>query len=264
MQEVTASYTMTMGRNQTIAEVERLCIEQARIKALSQLSTSVHSRTNYQVSDNNGVVKDKFNAFESSQVLGTWLYDVTEPEVTWTSAGTKGEFTLSVNVHGMVRPYTEEGKTELSLKVLKRTEPNGVPQESDTFKENDLISIEVTAADSGSIYVFYVDHFLDTAYLFLPNTEENNKLKSRKPTKFLDKYNYFTSVSDVGNGVSNDEIIVLYSKGKLDLPILLEENNLQKLSDNNLQKWLSLNLINRTDLSVERKLISIQLNKQND
>jgi hypothetical protein len=259
MKEVTASYTMTMGRNQTIAEVERLCIEQARIKALSQLSTSVHSRTNYQVSDNNGVVKDKFNVFESSQVLGTWLYDITEPEVNWTSAGTKGEFTLTVNVHGMVRPYAEEGKTELSLKVLKRTEPNGIPQESDTFKENDLISIEVTAADSGRIYVFYLDHFLDTAYLFLPNSEEKNLLKANKPTAFLNKMNYFTTVSDKANGVSNDELIVLYSKGNLSLPILFGSQETQFVPMKDFQQWLSLNFNNTKSLSVNRKLISVNL-----
>jgi hypothetical protein len=257
MKEVTASYTITMGRNQTIAEVERLCIEQARIKALAQLSTSVHSRTNYQVNDNNGVVKDKFNAFESSQVLGTWLYDVSEPEVTWTSAGTKGEFTLEVKVNGMVRPYTEEGKTELSLKVLKRTEPNGVPQESDTFKENDLISIEVTAADTGRIYVFYLDHFLDTAQLFLPNNLESHQLKANMPTKFMNEYNYFMSVSDKGNGVSNDEIIVIHSKEKLSLPILSEGKNVDHLPSKAFQEWLSYNLTNRKDLSVERIFITI-------
>jgi hypothetical protein len=258
MKEVTASYSMTMGRNQTIAEVERLCIEQARIKALGQLSTSVHSRTNYQVSDNNGMVKDKFNAFESSQVLGTWLYDVTEPEINWNSEGTKGDFNLSVKVHGMVRPYAEEGKTELSLKVLKRTEPNGIPQESDTFKENDLISIEVTAADSGSIYVFYLDDFLDTAYLFLPNTEESNQLKANKPSMFLDSYNYFTSVSDEASGISNDEIIILYSKGKLDLPILLEGKNTNKMTNKAFQEWLSLNLSNQKEVSIVRKLIAVR------
>ncbi len=248
---------MTMGRNQTIAEVERLCIEQARIKALSQLSTSVHSRTNHQVSDNNGVVKDKFNAFESSQVLGTWLYDVKEPEVNWKSEGTEGYFTLSVKVCGMVRPYTEEGKTELSLKVLKRTEPNGIPQESNTFKENDLISIEVTAADTGRIYVFYLDHFLDTAYIFLPNKEEINQLKANKPTKFMNEYNYFTSVSDFGNGVSNDEIIVIYSKEGLSLPLLSDGENVRHLSGKAFQKWLSLNLSNQNELSIERSLITV-------
>ncbi len=248
---------MTMGRNQTIAEVERLCIEQARVKALSQLSTSIHSRTNYQVSDNNGVVKDKFNAFETSQVLGTWLYDVKEPEVNWKSEGTKGDFTLSVKVYGMVRPYTEEGKTELSLKVLKRTEPNGIPQESDTFKENDLISIEVTAADTGRIYVFYLDHFLDSAYLFLPNTQEDNELKANKPTTFMNEYNYFTSVSDKGNGVSNDEIIVIYSKENLDLPILSERESVNLLASKAFQEWLSLKLSSRKDLTVARKFITV-------
>jgi hypothetical protein len=259
MKEVTASYTMTMGRNQTIAEVERLCIEQARIKALSQLSTSVHSRTNYQVSDNNGVVKDKFNAFESSQVLGTWLYDVTEPEIIWTNEGTKGEFNLAVKVHGMVRPFSEEGKTDISLKVLRRTEPTGIPQESDTFKENDLISIEVTAADSGSIYVFYLDHFLDTAYLFLPNSEENNQLKPNMPTKFLEKFNYYTSVSDVTNWVSNDEIIVLFCKGNLALPILTERQDVKQLSVKVFQEWLSFNFSNESNLSIKRNLITVRL-----
>jgi hypothetical protein len=257
MKEVTAFYTMTMGRNQTIGEVERLCIEQARIKALSQLSMSVHSRTNYQVSDNNGVVKDKFNAFESSQVMGTWLYDIAEPEITWSMEGTKGTFILSVKVHGMAQPYSQEGKTELSLKVLKRTEPNGIPQESDTFKENDLISIEVTAADSGRIYVFYLDHFLDSAYLFLPNAGENNQLQANKPTKFLEKYNYFTAVSDVINGVSNDEIIVLYSKGQLTMPFLSEGKNVNQLDGKSFHKWLSLKFSNGKEISTVRRLITI-------
>ncbi len=248
---------MTMGRNQTIAEVERLCIEQARIKALSQLSTSVYSRTNYQVNDNNGVVKDKFNAFESSQVMGTWLYDIAEPEITWSMEGTKGTFILSVKVHGMVQPYAEDGKTELSLKVLKRTEPNGIPQESDTFKENDLISIEVTAADSGRIYVFYLDHFLDSAYLFLPNAGEINQLKANNPTKFLEKYNYFTAVSDVINGVSNDEIIVLYSKKHLTMPFLSKGQNVNQLDSKFFHEWLSLNFGNGKDISVVRRLITI-------
>jgi hypothetical protein len=257
MKEVTASYIMTMGRNQTIAEVERLCIEQARIKALSQLSTSVHSRSNYQVSDNNGEVKDKFNVFESSQVLGVWLYDVTEPEIIWKSEGTKGDFTLSAMVHGMVRPFTEVGKTELSLKVLKRKEPNGIPQESDTFKENDLISIEVTASDTGRIYVFYLDHFLDTAYLFLPNKEERNQLIANKPTAFLDKLNYFTSVSDIANGIATDEIIVLHSKSNLKLPLLSEMGDLKLISIKAFQEWLSLNLSNQNDLTIGRTLITI-------
>jgi hypothetical protein len=255
LKELSANYEIKLERNQTIAEAEKICLESARIKAIGQLSMVVSSRTTSLVNEENGVVQSRFNSSDVTQVLGTWLYDKTEPHLSWRSEGDGGDFFVTARVHGMVKPISSEGETELIVKVLKRENEKSEPMESDAFTENELISFSTVAAEDGLVHIFYLDNFLDSASLLVPGYAMN-EIKANKEIEFLQGM-FSSSVSDTVSGVSNDEILVVFSRTPLKSPLLKESGGLPRLSIRDLNKWLDRNLNGRDDISVVRKSITI-------
>lgn len=116
-----ASYELTtnLPKNFIAAEQERLYELQAKYIAIERtFGTFIESNSTLSIVDDGKYISEvQFKANAESKVAGTWVKDITPPEITYTNKGK--EKWITVKVHGYVakRPNKTEAR-ELLLKQL--------------------------------------------------------------------------------------------------------------------------------------------------
>ncbi|MFM9004197.1 MAG: hypothetical protein ACKOSR_01650, partial [Flavobacteriales bacterium] len=123
--DVNGEYSMVLRKDITMNELERLCIEQARLRCIEREGgLRVSESTVSQVKDSDGKASDTFNSLSSTQVQGEWVADITPPLVRWscTPSGI-GELEVTAKVHGKVRPQNEYYQSSIFFKACLPCSP---------------------------------------------------------------------------------------------------------------------------------------------
>jgi len=248
--EVRGEYNMVLRKDITMNELERLCIEQARLRCIErECGLRVSESTVSQVKDNGGKVSDSFNALSSTQVQGEWVADVTAPIVRWNcNAANPGELEVTAIVHGKVRPQNESNQTSIFFKACLPCKPANYIE---TFKNGQSLEAIFKAGNDGYLSVFYMDHTAKMAQRILPDAgmsasdwvevraDEEYHLFSHQAPKGMQQS---LIVEIPGNETMvQDELIVVFATQKYNKPMMSKPatGELPTIPTEELQRWLT-------------------------
>jgi hypothetical protein len=146
-----ASYELTtnLPKNFIAAEQERLYELQAKYIAIERtFGTFIESNSTLSIVDDGKYISEiQFKANAESKVSGTWIKDITPPEVTYTKKGK--EKWITVKVHGYVakRPNKTEARELLLKQLSAKPLMEDVQVHSIEYYPNDFV-ISIVVLDS--------------------------------------------------------------------------------------------------------------------
>lgn len=248
--DVNGEYSMVLRKDITMNELERLCIEQARLRCIErECGLRVSESTVSQVKDSDGKASDTFNSLSSTQVQGEWVADITPPLVRWNcNPSGIGELEVTVKVHGKVRPQNESNQSSIFFKACLPCSP---PHYIDTFKNGQSLEAIFKAGNNGYLSVFYIDHTANMAQRILPDAAMS--ASDWVEVKADEEYHLFShnaprgmqqslSVEMPGNETMiQDELIVVFATTKYNKPMMSkpEQGQLPSFSSAELQSWMT-------------------------
>lgn len=161
--------TIECGENLSFAKAKEMAIERAKINALAiEYGTTVSAVVQSESDTRNGTTEINFSRVSRSEVLGEWLGDVGEPQIT-RSFDANGNMVVSVKIKGRTRAIGN-AQVSLNAKVLR----NGTTHqhESKEFRAGDDIYFCFEGNADGYLAVYLVDGV--EAYCLLPYHNDHN------------------------------------------------------------------------------------------
>jgi hypothetical protein len=241
---------MVLRKDITMNELERLCIEQARLRCIErECGLRVSESTVSQVKDNGGKVSDAFNSLSTTQVQGEWIADITTPKVEWKcGSDVEGILEVTCTVHGKVKPQNTSNESSIFFKACLPCSP---PNYIETFKNGQTLEAIFKAGNDGYLSVFYMDHTAKMAQRILPDAAMSSS--DWVEVKADEEYHLFhpnaprgmqqsLSLEMVGNeSLIQDELVVVFATSKYNKPMMSkpEQGELPSFRIDEFQSWLT-------------------------
>lgn len=248
--EARGQYSMVLTKDITMNDLERRCIEQARLRCIErECGLRVSESTVSQVKDYDGKVSDSFNSLSSTQVQGEWIADITPPAVRWNCmTDSPGEIEVTATVHGKIRPQNESNQSTVFFKTCLPCSP---PNYIETFKSGQDLEAIFKASNNGYLSVFYIDHTMHLAHRILPDArmsasdwvevkadEEYHLFNANAPSGMQQSLSLENSGTE---SIIQDELIVVFATQKYNKPMMSkpESGELPAIATGELQSWLT-------------------------
>lgn len=264
---VSAEFTYYDDGNHSRKECERLAIEGARLKALSEnFGTTLSQSTVSESSVTDRGESTYYSSLSNTEVKGEWIEDLDEPKCT-ASFDSDGNLMIHCRVRGRARAISNAAP-EFKALVLRN---GSSPRHEDThFRAGDDMKLYFKAPVDGYLLVYLADdkRNVQTLLPYTSSGEGNVKIKHGKEYVFFDR-----SLGDSLHGLADemtldtdDEVercrmYVLFSPK----PFTKADDNHsgellpRSLPFNDFHRWLA--KVRKNDSSLGQVTIDIVINK---
>jgi hypothetical protein len=267
-QLVQGSYTLQLGRSQTMEELESQCIEQAKLMAIArEFGTSISETTVSSSTDVNGKADNQFTVLTRTSVKGEWLQDETSPKLTWECH--ENSMQVTAQVYGYVREFPKSGKTEISFYACSAGDPTRAKTE---FNHGESLQAFFKSSSNGYLSIYYIDHNKHTAQRLFPaaTMASANHIAVQADKEFIVfnrnmavNYGWGQATMEIAlelpQGITTtiDELVAVFSTEEYTKPSLQTNEALAELSEEAFETWLMELKSRQKHCSTKRESISI-------
>ena len=249
-QLVRGSYTLQLGRSQTMESLEAQCIEQARLSAIArEFGTTVSETTLSNTKDVNGTSENQFSVLTRTAVKGEWLQDETPPVLSWECR--ESSMQVTAQVHGYVREFPKAGKAEITFYACS---PGDSDHAKTEFNHGESLHAFFKSSSTGYLSVYYIDHTTHTVQRLFPaaTMASNNHISVQADRKYIlfnrktaADYGWGQATMEIalelpkGSDAALDELVAVFSTEEYTKPSLNADNQLAELKEVAFETWLT-------------------------
>jgi len=210
-------------------QLEQLCIEQARLRAIGDaFGYSLSETTVDNTKEGNSGLSNSFAVLTKTNVQGEWLRDKTEPQLNWVPSGKT--LKLTATVEGVIREFPKTGKAKIAIHLSNDKE---MRNEVTQFKDGQDLFASFQSSSKGHLSVFYLDHSTQEVYRLIPSATGNDlnsvEMQADKIYQLFQTPSPFPENKSIpslelglpaGKDIQLDELIFIYSPKEIKKPSL--------------------------------------------
>ncbi len=255
---VSGEYKYIIPENVTIDKAKQIAIEQARLEAMSAEFKTVVSQINTtSMIQENGVSHSSFSSYGGTEIVGEWLGDTRETEVSIISENNM--LVVIAKVWGKAREL-KKSSIELMIEILC----NDVASEQ--FNSGDRFAVKFKTPVNGYFAIFLIDEYAEKAYSLLPYENGNGKARSvvkNKEYEFLtvkdSEYPYMeNTILTAIREVEFNRLAFVFSTEEFALPLSDMGEFVMELPLEKFIKWLRKNRVKDKDMQTIEKIVEIK------